>query len=295
MAASAQPGPWTSCLRSDEVREAVASARTLSALHPVAEVGSTQDLAATLASAGGPGGTVVVADRQSAGRGRVGRSWDDRPDGGTLALTVLLDVGSQVPDADPLGLVPHALGLAVLRACERTIPGVAGLRLKWPNDVVHRASPTSASRKLSGILVERQHVASPSGPRDVLLCGIGINVDLGDAGAADRTCLGALAGRGPDRTTLLVALLEELDEAIVLLGRDPSALLDRYRIVSDTIGREVRVEPVGSVPIVGLAEDVDGVGRLVVTTTTGRHAILSGTVRDAADAVDAPGVQGSGA
>lgn len=295
MAAPSEQGPWTSLLGSDEVREAVASARTLTELHPVAEVGSTQDLAATLASAGRPGGTVVVADRQSAGRGRVGRAWDDRPDGGTLALTVLLDVGSQVTEADPLGLVPHALGLAVLRACERTNPELRGLGLKWPNDVVHRASPTSASRKLSGILVERQHVASPSGPRDVLLCGIGINVDLGDAGAADRTCLRALAGRGPDRTTLLVALLEELDEAIVLLGRDPSALLDRYRIVSDTIGREVRVEPVGSVPIVGLAEDVDGVGRLVVTTTTGRHAILSGTVRDAADAVDAPGVQGSGA
>ena len=284
VAATSDPGPWTSLLVSDEVREVLANARTLSVLHPVEEVGSTQDLAATLASAGSPGGTVVVADRQVAGRGRVGRSWDDRPDGGTLALTVLLDVGSQVPDADPLGLVPHALGLAVLRACGRTIPGLRGLRLKWPNDVVRRASPRAAPRKLCGILVERERIASLSGPRDVLLCGIGVNVDLGQGGGEDRTCLQALAGRRPDGTALLASLFGELDEAIVLLGRDPSAILDRYRSVSDTIGREIRAEPAGGAPIVGLAEDVDAAGRLVVTTAAGRHAILSGTVRDAADA-----------
>ena len=294
MAAPSEQGPWTSLLGSDEVREVVASTRTLTELQPVVEVGSTQDLAATLASAGRPGGTVVVADRQVAGRGRVGRSWDDRPDGGTLALTVLLDVGSQVPDADAL-LAPHALGLAVLGACERTTPELRGLGLKWPNDVVHRASPTSASRKLSGILVERQHVASPSGHRDVLLCGIGLNVDLGDAGGEDRTCLRALTGREPDRMAMLATLFAELDEAIVLLGRDPSALLDRYRTVSDTIGREVRAEPAGGAPIVGLAEDVDDGGRLVVIADAGRHAILSGTVRDAAVAADAPGAEGSGA
>lgn len=288
MAAARTPGAWTSLLDAVEVRTVLHRARALSAAHPVAEVGSTQDLALALASHGAQSGTVVVADRQLSGRGRVGRSWDDRPDGGTLALTVLLDVGSRTGPADAsVGLVPHALGLAVLRACARIVPGTDGLALKWPNDVVHREARDAPPRKVAGVLVERERISRSGRARDVLLCGIGLNVDLAGAEGQDRVCLRGLTGVTPDRTTLLAALLSGVDETLVEVEAAPRAVIAAYRTVSDTIGRRIRVEAGGGILHEGLATDVDDVGRLLLTTDTGNHAILSGTVRDAVDRSEA--------
>lgn len=281
------PAAWTGVLDEVEVRTALDRARVLSALHPVAEVGSTQDLAASLASQGAPGGLVVVADRQTSGRGRSGRGWDDRPDGGTLAVTLLLDVGTQVPSTGrSVGLVPHALGLAVLRTCVRLAPELAGLGLKWPNDVVHREDPAAPPRKVAGVLVEREQVGAPRRPRDVLLCGIGLNVDLGHPGEHDRVCLGALAGRAPDRTVLLATLLGELDQVLVELAADLDTLVADYRRASDTIGRRVRFEAAGAVRHEGVVQGVDDTGRLLVATGAETHAILSGTIRDAIDGTE---------
>lgn len=285
MSTSAGDGPWTSALHAARVRDVIVRARFLTGVHPVSEVDSTQDLAAALGASGAPGGTVVVADRQRAGRGRSGRTWDDRPEGGSLALTVLLDIGEQVPREDPLtmGIVPHALGLAVLRGCERAVPGCRDLALKWPNDVVHRRHPSAPARKVSGVLVEREQVLTPGGPREVLLCGIGINVDLGDSRGRDRACLRELFGRVPDRAELIAELLEALDGSIARSFDEPEALMADYRAVSDTVGRRIRVETVGRPPQIGVAEDVDDSGQLIMTTDAGRRAILSGTVRDADD------------
>ena len=284
MTASVPDGIWTTHLAAAPVRAVLERAQVLVALHGVAEVGSTQDLARELAAAGAPGGTVVVADRQLAGRGRSGRTWDDRPDGGTLALTALLDVGEQVPraDAPELGLVPHALGLAVLRACGRALPQPEGLALKWPNDVVHRTGPDASGRKLSGVLVEREHMDAPAGRRDVLLCGIGVDVDLvAGGGAPDRVCLTELSGATPDRRGLLIALLDALDDALGLLRAMPREVLESYRRRSDTIGRAIQVERPSSQALAGIATDVDDHGRLLVSSGGEIHAILAGTVRDA--------------
>jgi len=279
MTTASPRGPWTAHLADPAVVTAMGEARRLSRLHPVGEVGSTQDVARELAAAGAPSGTVVIADRQVAGRGRAGRRWDDHPDGGTLAMTLLLDVDR--PPAGAVALVPHALGLAVVTAGATLAPGAASLRLKWPNDVVLREATDRPARKLSGVLVEWERVITTDGPRDVLLCGIGIDVDLrGDGAADDRTCLATVAGGPPDRATLLAALLAALDDALVLLADDARALMVRYRAASDTIGRSVSVELPGGERVVGIATGVDDEGLLLVTADGEARAVLSGTVRD---------------
>jgi BirA family transcriptional regulator, biotin operon repressor / biotin---[acetyl-CoA-carboxylase] ligase len=277
-------GVWTGLLRTADVRRALEAGAIVRAAHGVGEVGSTQDLALALARDGSPSGTVVVADVQTAGRGRAGRSWEDRAGGGTLAMTVLLDA-DVVGDAS---LVPHALGVAVVDACGPAVPAATPLRLKWPNDVVHRATPSSPARKLCGVLVEREQLRAQGCGRDVLLCGVGIDVDLRGDGAADRVCLAELSGGALDRVALLAALIAAVDRSFAMLADAPSALMERYRSVSDTVGRAVDVVPIapmrpgpgGSEPIRGVAAGVDDRGRLLVTTDGVTHAILSGTVRD---------------
>jgi len=248
----------------------------LRAIHPVGVVGSTQDSARSLAEVGAPDGTVVVADRQTAGRGRRGRRWEDEPSGGGLALTVLLDVERTGPTTM---LVPHALGLAVHSACLPDVTDSACLGLKWPNDVVVRAEPGAPPRKLAGVLVERERVQQPTS-REVLLCGIGLNVDLQGELPDDRIDLASLGTRAPERDALLAALLEAIDDALALLADASSELVARYRGVCDTIGREITVIGAGESPVDGTAVDVDDEGRLLVSTAGSTHAILSGTIRD---------------
>lgn len=275
-------GVWTRHAGSALVVRALARASLLGGIHTVADVGSTQDVGRALAGDGCPAGTVVIADHQHAGRGRSGRRWEDHPDGGTLAMTVILDVRADVR-ADVSPLVPHALGLAVVMACRTFVPAdaSAALRLKWPNDVVHRDGVDGRPRKLSGVLVERERIEGPGRRGDVLLCGVGVDVDLRAAGAApDRVGLADLRGADVDRAALLAALIEQLDGSLALLHRSPSELLDHYRSVSDTIGRRVSVELVGERPV-GTATGVDEEGRLLVATGAAIRAILSGTVRDA--------------
>lgn len=276
MSTDASGGVWTAHLDAPVVRAAVARARSVRGTRPVGVVGSTQDVALDLAAQGVPSGTLVIADLQTAGRGRRGRAWNDHPAGRTLATTLLLDV-DEVPVP---ALMPHALGLAVVLACAAAVPAAPPLTLKWPNDVVRRPVGGRA-RKLSGVLVERDRISTSEGAREVLRCGIGIDVDLrGVDEAPDRVCLAAVAGERPDPAALLAALVECLDGVIVAL-HDPASFIARYRRASDTIGRRVRVEPPGEAAFVGLATTVDDAGQLVVMTDVGPRVILSGTVRDA--------------
>lgn len=271
-------GVWTALLEDWAVRDALDRARTIRHPHAAGEVGSTQDVARDLAGRGAPSGTLVIADHQTAGRGRGGRRWDDHPDGRTLALSVLLDV-----DGLPaVPMVPLMLGIGMFDAFLAVADVPRGLALKWPNDVVHRADD-GTPRKLCGILVERERIPGPAG-REVLLCGVGIDVDLRDVeGVADRTCLSVLAGTAVDPGRLLAAVVRGVDAALPLLA-DPEVLLERYRALSDTIGRTVRVEPYGGAAVVGRAVDVDASGRLIVSEGGRCHAVLSATVRDAQDA-----------
>lgn len=279
MAGTSRTG-WASAVGSPAVREILVANRTVHDLRHVAEVGSTQDVILTLAVEGARAGTAIVTDRQRDGRGRSGNRWDDDPAGGSLALSLLLDVGPPPLDGMTVPLVPLAFGLAVVDACGAVGPPAPALRLKWPNDVVLRDDPDGPSRKLAGVLVERDRIDTSSGTREVLRCGIGLNVEPSWSLPPDRTDLTAIFGVPPDRAVLLAALLRSLDDAVQALAA-PLRLLDRLRAVSDTIGRRVRVQGAGGDPLVGLATGIDDAGRLLVTSDGRTRAILSGTVRDA--------------
>ena len=269
--------PWRDVAATETVRSALDASDRLRTLLAVGEVASTQDRAREHARDAGADGTVVLADLQRRGRGRTGTRWDDDADGGSLALTVLLDVDTT---AGALPLLPHALGVATVEACLTSGAPHPALRLKWPNDVVVRDDgPQGRLRKLAGVLVERERVPTADGHRDVLLCGIGVNVHLHDAPAADRTDLATLSGVAPDRPRLLAALITALDRTLPLL-EDPRRLVGRVRDLSDTLGRRVRVRPPGEEPVVGTATAIDDAGRLVVDTKGRTRAILSGSVRD---------------
>jgi BirA family biotin operon repressor/biotin-[acetyl-CoA-carboxylase] ligase len=239
----------------------------VTAVRIVGRVGSTQDVARELAAAGAADGTLVVAERQESGRGRAGRAWDDeaRP-GASLAATLVV-----APPGEP-SLVPHAAGIAVLRALAPwpVIPAA----LKWPNDVVVRVDGTA--RKIAGILVER--VADGSGDR--LLVGIGINVDRrGLEEMADRTGVADLAGVDVAPSRLLAALVVGLDEALGLLDASPSGLLRRYRSRCDTVDREVEVTLPDGAILRGRGR-IDDAGRLELATSEGQRTVIAGTVRD---------------
>lgn len=275
--------PWTRHLGSAAVTGLLTRTAVLKAVHGVEEVDSTQDVALDLARGSAASGTVVVTDRQLRGRGRRGRRWDDIPHGGSLALTLLLDA-----PAHSLTLVPLAVGLAVADACERLVGTQRGhvgrIGLKWPNDVVVRSvsgSETATLRKLSGILVQRERVAS----RDVLLVGVGLNVDRrASPPAPDRICLAAFEPSLPGRASILVTLLGALDTRLEqLLGdhdRGPEAVLDAYRAASDTLGRHVDIELPDGRGFTGVVRDVDSSGALCVEVDGRIEVIVAGTVRD---------------
>jgi len=211
---------------------------------------------------------VLVAEHQSAGRGRMGRSWQAPP---RSALTASVLLRPAVAAARWTWL-PLLAGAAVAEAVERTT-GVEA-RLKWPNDVVVGDS------KLAGVLLER--VDSPAGPAAVV--GVGLNVSLrtDELPVPTATSLALELGTAVDRQPLLLALLRTLRALYVAwteTGGDPAAGLQAsYVRRCSTIGREVRVDLPDGSAVTGTAESVDGSGRLVVVTATGRRALGAGDV-----------------
>jgi BirA family transcriptional regulator, biotin operon repressor / biotin---[acetyl-CoA-carboxylase] ligase len=225
---------------------------------------STMTRAAALAREGCAGGTVVVAEEQTAGHGRLGRSWHSEPEAGLYASSVL-----RLPlPVLRLPLVTLALGLATVDA----IALATGLRcdLRWPNDVL------ALGRKCAGILVE--------GCGDALVAGIGINANherfpesLRDAA----TSLRLATGRAQSRELLLVALLESIDRRTALLVEaGPDAILREFGQASSYVhGRRVVVET-GEHRLTGSTDGLDPAGFLILRTDSGaRELILSGGVR----------------
>jgi BirA family biotin operon repressor/biotin-[acetyl-CoA-carboxylase] ligase len=205
----------------------------------LAETGSTNADALAFARDGAPEGIVVVADHQTAGRGRLGRTWE-APPGASLLTTVLLR-----PRAADVDLVLPAVATA-MAAAVATCTGVEP-RVKWPNDL------TVDDRKLAGVLAE----AAWSGD-DVAVCaGIGVNcnwpADVPRDLRETMTALNHLTGEPVDREALLAAFLDELGHRYERLDRP--ALLAEWRSRSATLGRRVRVEAGGEV-VEGVAEDI---------------------------------------
>lgn len=219
-----------------------------------ASAGSTNALAAAAPARD----LVVVADHQTAGRGRLDRTWET-PEGAALTFSAVVD-----PQLEPewWPLIPLAAGYAVARAVgERA-------RLKWPNDVL------IGDEKVSGILVERVG----SQPAYAVI-GIGINVDQSRAElpVPQATSL-ALAGMPVDRTELLGDVLRSLRATLGTLSRSPHTLMNRYRGLSATTGRDVRVDLPDGSTLAGRVADIDEHGRLVVESADGRTVVGAGDV-----------------
>jgi BirA family transcriptional regulator, biotin operon repressor / biotin---[acetyl-CoA-carboxylase] ligase len=243
---------------------------------------STNQVVADRARAGAHEGLVVVAEHQTAGRGRLDRTWVTPPKA-ALTLSVLL-TPTDVP-AQRWPWLPLLTGVAVARAVRRV--GGPAPTLKWPNDVL------MSGRKLAGILIERvERVDRPDRPDrpdgsggSAAVVGIGMNVsttseELPASARATATSL-LLEGVTADRDLVLSALLEEL-AGLYMTWRDcagePEALRAAYLAVSGTVGTQVRVELPGGAHLVGDAVDVDEDGRLVVAEHGRRHTLAAGDV-----------------
>jgi BirA family biotin operon repressor/biotin-[acetyl-CoA-carboxylase] ligase len=244
-------------LEPDQLSAAAGPAWTVTLL-PSAE--STNAVAATRPVAG----SIVVADHQTAGRGRLDRQWETPP--GT-ALTFSAVVDPELDDQD-WPLLPLATALAVAEGVRRAAD--VDPRLKWPNDLLLTAESgpdRGAEGKLAGILLER--VANPEDPdRPLAVIGIGINVGMTREQLPVPTATSlAIAGAHVDRTTVFREVVKALTHVLNRLSDDPAAVLEQYRGACSTLDRHVEVHlPDGSV-FTGLAEDLDAHGRLVVDGT----------------------------
>ena len=227
-----------------------------------ATLDSTNRHALELARQGVPEGLVVVADHQTAGRGRLGRSWE-APPGSSLLMSMLLRP-SLAPER--LHLTTVAVALAAADACEE----VAGFRpaLKWPNDLV------VDDRKLGGILAE------VPGPGAVVV-GLGLNVTWSqppDGLEAIGVAMNQVAGAGVDRERVLAAILANLERRYRELREAPDDLVTAYRRGCSTIGRDVRVE-LATGSFTGTAAEVTDEGHLVVDDAKGgRRVVAAGDV-----------------
>lgn len=226
----------------------------------VAATESTNADLVAAAAADAPEGTVLVAELQEAGRGRLGRTWTSPARAG-LTFSVLLR-----PPA-PSGWLPLLTGLALAVALHERCGLEVGL--KWPNDVTVLADD-GAERKLAGILAE----ATPSG---AVVVGIGLNVTTREeeflglpAGTIRPTSLALAGARTTDRETVLKAVLRALARTYASWRADPLALAPSYRSVCSTLGRAVRVELPGGGVVEGTATSVDDDGRLVVREASGQ-------------------------
>jgi BirA family biotin operon repressor/biotin-[acetyl-CoA-carboxylase] ligase len=256
-------------LREAALRRALVVPRgPYTALDVVDEAGSTNADLAAAARSGAGDRTVLIAEHQSAGRGRGDRSWQAPPRSG-LALSVLLRP-AQVPPAR-WGWLPLLAGVAL---CEVVADlGQVDATLKWPNDLL--LGPRRA--KAAGILAEVVGGA--------VVLGIGLNVSMraGELPVPQATSLAIEGAACTDRELLVGALLRRLDEEVrrwSFRGGDAGAsgLREAYRARCSTLGQQVRVELSGHGALLGTAVDIDGEGRLVLDTRGVRQAVSAGDI-----------------
>jgi BirA family transcriptional regulator, biotin operon repressor / biotin---[acetyl-CoA-carboxylase] ligase len=243
-------------------------------------LGSTNDLARERARAGRDEGLVVLAEEQTAGRGRMRRGWA-APPGSSLLMSLLLRPSWMPPD-DSFTLTMMA-GVALCEAVEQAAPLMAAL--KWPNDLMLPvATPAGpALRKAAGILSEIELV----GDRIAwVVIGMGVNVNWTPRGTVDgrdlalvATSVSAAAGRPIDRLGLLRALLVRLDTHYAALrAGDRDALFEAWRGRLATLGQPTQIHlPCGELH--GVAEAVEPSGALRVRDERGVvHIVVAGDV-----------------
>lgn len=232
----------------------------------VAETGSTNaDLLARLDSLASP--TLLAAEMQTAGRGRAGRSWHTTPG---AALTFSLAWRFRSPLQALAGL-PLAVGVAIAETLARS--GI-DVRLKWPNDVL------KDGRKLAGILIETASVKNVPDGGIWAIIGIGLNISVPDSLAARiGNQVADLSTSDLERNVLLAALLDDLSASLTQFDRTGFAdFSERWNRLHAHAGQQVVILDRGQISHEGKAIGVDGAGRLLLETASGKVAITAGDV-----------------
>lgn len=270
----------TDDLTPDLIRSGLNSTIVGRAIERYAEVGSTNDLARQQARAGHAEGLLILADRQTAGRGRLGRAWA-APAGSSLLLSLLLRPNWLSP-ADSFALTMLA-GVALCEAVEQVAPLRAAL--KWPNDLMLPIDTAAgpALRKAAGILSEIELAGDTIA---WVVIGMGVNVNWSPAGTVDgqdlaevATSVGVATGQPIARLPLLQALLERLDRHYAALRRGGhDEIFDSWRQRLANIGQMVQIRlPQGQLR--GVAEGVERSGALIVRDEQGvLHSVMTGDV-----------------
>lgn len=216
------------------------------------------------------GGTVIIAEEQTAGRGRLGRHWISTKGKG-IWMSIILKPDILPVDAPKLTI---AAALAVAKAIKSCCRLEA--RIKWPNDIV------AGGKKLCGILTE---MSAEADEIKYVIIGIGINVnmeikDFGPEVSSIATSIRIESGRAVSRKALAASVLNEFEEIYGDFIKDGSIkpLLDEYKIKSAVLGKNIRVISKKE-EIIGLAVDISEEGHLVVRLADGSHReIMSGEV-----------------
>jgi BirA family biotin operon repressor/biotin-[acetyl-CoA-carboxylase] ligase len=235
-------------------------------LHCFPELDSTNTTAHEMAAAGAPDGTVVIADAQRRGRGRMGRSWAS-PAGKNLYMSVLLRCDLPVERLAQISL------LAGVGVCE-TVREWCAAEIKWPNDIL------VGGRKVVGILAEMEGAGAP---RPVVLgIGVNLNAELDDFPDELRDKAGSLrmaVGAPLDRARFTGRLLNTLEARYEQWRRDGFApIADAWHQLTPLVGQRIRVQEPGALvegTVVGLADD----GALRLRLADGReHRVVAGDV-----------------
>ena len=238
-------------------------------IHYFEEVESTQNIARNLAAEGAPHGTTVIAETQSAGRGRMGRGWHSPP-GVNLYTTIILRPTIPMADVPRLSLVA---GVAAAEALEDVAPGI--VQLKWPNDVWLNG------RKAGGIIAEA--VTNRAQRLDSVLLGIGLNLNLAaddvPAEIRDRAISVLIAtGHRCDRVAVANSLFTRLniwyDETVT---RGFAVVRPHWERYSALTGKRVTVVDAGTREE-GIVTGIDSDGALLLETSNGTRRIIAGDV-----------------
>ena len=228
---------------------------------------STSTLLLDRAHKDGASGSVVACERQTAGRGRRGRSWLSAP-GDSLTFSLMWRFPVGMPPPTGLSL---AAGVAVARALEGM--EAAGVRLKWPNDIL------ADGVKLGGILVE----TVSSGGRHIAVIGIGLNVrlsrEIADAIDNEAGALVSVMPYVPSRNLLLANLLKALAVMLDEFEHNGFAgFVEEWLARNAHTGQLVSIHAEGAAPVEGRCAGVDADGALLLDTGSGVRRIVSGEV-----------------
>lgn len=243
-------------MKIDTLRDRLAGRFT--SLDYVAQTGSTN--ADLLDRDELPDRTVLLAGHQTAGRGRLGRSFT-APADTQLIFSVGLRPGEEA--LARLGLLPLVAGLAFTDVIE-------GAALKWPNDVL------MSGGKVCGILAEAEGLGQSVSPRVVLGCGLNVTIPQEELPVPTATSLAVAGSPLADLALeeLAARILLALDERVRQWEHGEAKVVEDYRLASATLGEPVRVETASGI-LEGVAEDIAADGQLVVVTSDDEHRTFS--------------------